>query len=103
MQTKVNFLKIIKNLWINMLSPTKKVLFEYMTLLAKMARDHVEFHITQMHFDLLSKNVILLGLVKLFPSKVLQSSLSKYKLVKIVVVQVLKSVENKHTFSLYPL
>jgi len=74
-----------------------------MTLLAKMARDHVEFHITQMHFDSLSKNVIMLGLVKLFPSKVLQSSLSKYKLVKIVAIQVLKSVENKHTFSLYPL
>jgi hypothetical protein len=33
-------------------------------------------------------------------SKVLQSSLSKYlELAKIVAVQVLKSVENKHTFS----
>jgi hypothetical protein len=50
-----------------MLSPTKKVLFEYMTLLAKMAKDHVEFHITQTHFDFLSKIFILLGLVKLLP------------------------------------
>jgi hypothetical protein len=34
-------------------------------------------------------------------SKVLQSFLSKYfKLAKIVAVQVLKSVENKHTFSI---
>lgn len=67
MQTKGNFLKNIKTLCMNMLSPTKKVLFEYMTLLAKMAKDHVEFHITQTHFDFLSKNVILLGVVKLLP------------------------------------
>jgi hypothetical protein len=38
-----------------------------MTLLAKMAKDHVEFQIIKFDFDLLSKLVILLGLVGLLP------------------------------------
>jgi hypothetical protein len=42
-----------------MLSLTKNVLFEYMTLLAKMAKDCVELHIIEFDFDLLSKLVIL--------------------------------------------
>lgn len=46
-----------------MLSPTKKVLFEYKTLLAKMAADCVKLQIVETNFDLLSKLVILLGLV----------------------------------------
>jgi len=50
-----------------MLSPTKKVLFEYKTLLAKMAADCVKLQIVETNFDLLSKLVILLGLVWLLP------------------------------------
>ncbi len=50
-----------------MSSLTNNVLFEYMTLLAKMAKDHVEFQIIKFDFDLLSKLVILLGLVGLLP------------------------------------
>jgi len=42
-----------------MLSLTKNVLFEYMTLLAKMAKDCVELHIIGFVFDLLSKLLIL--------------------------------------------
>jgi hypothetical protein len=67
MLTKGNkFLKNIKTQWINMLSPTKRVLFEYKTLLAKMATDCVELQIVETNFDLLFK-LILLGLVGLLP------------------------------------
>jgi hypothetical protein len=43
MQTKGSkFFNNIKTPLINMLSPSKRVLFEYRTLLAKMDEDHVE-------------------------------------------------------------
>lgn len=49
------------------MSPCKRVIYKYKTLLAEMVEDNVEFQDLQTNFDPLFNIVVLLGLVGLFP------------------------------------